>query len=83
MRIAIVDSYFVSGSHGRALKLPKRIEQKVQRQNILFAHNRMHYSFEYFQFMRKLLTTNFLYIQPLNDSNQLVCVIDNLIDYCH
>uniref|UniRef100_H2QZC4 Ubiquitin specific peptidase 9, Y-linked n=1 Tax=Pan troglodytes TaxID=9598 RepID=H2QZC4_PANTR len=38
------------------------IERSVRKQNVKFMHNRMQYSLEYFQFVKKLLTCNGVYL---------------------
>ncbi|XP_073886537.1 ubiquitin carboxyl-terminal hydrolase 9Y isoform X5 [Macaca fascicularis] len=38
------------------------IERSVRKQNVQFMHNRMQYSLEYFQFVKKLLTCNGVYL---------------------
>ncbi|XP_051998079.1 probable ubiquitin carboxyl-terminal hydrolase FAF-X isoform X3 [Xyrauchen texanus] len=43
-------------------KMPSAIERSVRKQNVQFMHNRMQYSLEYFQFIRKLLTCNSVYL---------------------
>lgn len=40
------------------------IERSVWKQNVQFMHNRMQYSLEYFQFVKKLLTCNGVYLSP-------------------
>ncbi|KAF4027332.1 hypothetical protein G4228_019128 [Cervus hanglu yarkandensis] len=40
------------------------IERSVRKQNVQFMHNRMQYSLEYFQFVKKLLTCNGIYLNP-------------------
>ncbi|XP_052027548.1 probable ubiquitin carboxyl-terminal hydrolase FAF-X [Apodemus sylvaticus] len=44
--------------------MPSAIERSVRKQNVQFMHNRMQYSLEYFQFMKKLLTCNSVYLNP-------------------
>uniref|UniRef100_A0A5F9C6U0 ubiquitinyl hydrolase 1 n=1 Tax=Oryctolagus cuniculus TaxID=9986 RepID=A0A5F9C6U0_RABIT len=44
--------------------MPSAIERSVRKQNVQFMHNRMQYSLEYFQFMKKLLTCNGIYLNP-------------------
>ena len=39
-------------------KMPAVIERAVRKQNVHFLHNRIQYSVEFFQFMRKLATAN-------------------------
>uniref|UniRef100_A0A4W3I560 ubiquitinyl hydrolase 1 n=1 Tax=Callorhinchus milii TaxID=7868 RepID=A0A4W3I560_CALMI len=46
------------------IKMPSVIERSVRKQNVQFMHNRMQYSLEYFQFMKKLLTCNSVYLNP-------------------
>ena len=38
--------------------MPAVIERAVRKQNVHFLHNRIQYSVEFFQFMRKLVTVN-------------------------
>ncbi|XP_053562456.1 probable ubiquitin carboxyl-terminal hydrolase FAF-X [Bombina bombina] len=44
------------------IKMPSAIERSVRKQNVQFMHNRMQYSLEYFQFIKKLLTCNSVYL---------------------
>lgn len=46
------------------VKMPNVIECSVRKQNVQFMHNRMQYSLEYFQFVKKLLTCNSVYLNP-------------------
>lgn len=46
------------------LKMPSAIERGVHKQNVQFMHSRMQYSLEYFQFVKKLLTCNGVYLNP-------------------
>lgn len=46
------------------LKMPLAIECGVYKQNVHFMHSRMQYSLEYFQFVKKLLTCNSVYLNP-------------------
>ncbi|XP_070258877.1 ubiquitin carboxyl-terminal hydrolase 9X isoform X2 [Myotis yumanensis] len=48
------------------------IERSVWKQNVQFMHNRMQYSLEYFQFMKKLLTCNGIYLSPTPGQDQLL-----------
>lgn len=52
------------GSKPNQIKMPSAIECSVRKQNVQFMHNRMQYSLEYFQFMKKLLTCNSVYLNP-------------------
>uniref|UniRef100_A0A671Q4Y2 ubiquitinyl hydrolase 1 n=1 Tax=Sinocyclocheilus anshuiensis TaxID=1608454 RepID=A0A671Q4Y2_9TELE len=45
-------------------KMPLAIEASVRKQNVQFMHSRMQYSLEYFQFVKKLLTCNSVYLNP-------------------
>ncbi|XP_042614954.1 probable ubiquitin carboxyl-terminal hydrolase FAF-X isoform X2 [Cyprinus carpio] len=45
-------------------KMPLTIEASVRKQNVQFMHSRMQYSLEYFQFVKKLLTCNSVYLNP-------------------
>ncbi|XP_063306188.1 probable ubiquitin carboxyl-terminal hydrolase FAF-X isoform X1 [Pelobates fuscus] len=46
------------------IKMPSAIERSVRKQNVQFMHNRMQFSLEYFQFIKKLLTCNSVYLNP-------------------
>uniref|UniRef100_A0AAR2LFU1 ubiquitinyl hydrolase 1 n=1 Tax=Pygocentrus nattereri TaxID=42514 RepID=A0AAR2LFU1_PYGNA len=46
------------------VKMPSAIECSVRKQNVQFMHSRMQYSLEYFQFVKKLLTCNSVYLNP-------------------
>ncbi|XP_062303511.1 probable ubiquitin carboxyl-terminal hydrolase FAF-X isoform X2 [Osmerus eperlanus] len=48
----------------RQVKMPGAIECSVRKQNVQFMHSRMQYSLEYFQFIKKLLTCNSVYLNP-------------------
>ncbi|EPQ01875.1 Putative ubiquitin carboxyl-terminal hydrolase FAF-X [Myotis brandtii] len=48
------------------------IERSVWKQNVQFMHNQMQYSLEYFQFMKKLLTCNGIYLSPTPGQDQLL-----------
>ncbi|XP_054553726.1 probable ubiquitin carboxyl-terminal hydrolase FAF-X [Talpa occidentalis] len=48
------------------------IEKSVQKQNVQFMHNRMQYSLEYFQFVKKLLTCNGIYLSPAPGQDHLL-----------
>eukprot|EP00062_Callorhinchus_milii_P001859 gi/632937456/ref/XP_007899754.1/ PREDICTED: probable ubiquitin carboxyl-terminal hydrolase FAF-X isoform X2 [Callorhinchus milii] len=54
------------------IKMPSVIERSVRKQNVQFMHNRMQYSLEYFQFMKKLLTCNSVYLNPPPGQDQLL-----------
>ena len=56
------------------VKMPAMIERCVRKQNIQYMHNKNQFSLEYFQFMRKLLTCNAPYVQPLQGQDKLVSV---------
>ncbi|XP_051561998.1 probable ubiquitin carboxyl-terminal hydrolase FAF-X isoform X1 [Myxocyprinus asiaticus] len=45
-------------------KMSLAIEASVRKQNVQFMHSRMQYSLEYFQFIKKLLTCNSVYLNP-------------------
>lgn len=45
-------------------KMPLAIEASVRKQSVQFMHSRMQYSLEYFQFVKKLLTCNSVYLNP-------------------
>ena len=53
--LLIATSYVFSFSD---CKMPAVIERAVRKQNVHFLHNRIQYSVEFFQFMRKLVTAN-------------------------
>ncbi|KAM9576324.1 ubiquitin carboxyl-terminal hydrolase 9X-like isoform 3-T3 [Trichechus inunguis] len=48
------------------------IERSVRKQNVKFMHNRMQYSLEYFQFVKKLLTCNGIYLNPTPGQDHLL-----------
>ncbi|XP_045395018.1 probable ubiquitin carboxyl-terminal hydrolase FAF-X isoform X1 [Lemur catta] len=48
------------------------IERSVRKQNVQFMHNRMQYSLEYFQFVKKLLTCNSVYLNPAPGQDHLL-----------
>ncbi|XP_059944215.1 probable ubiquitin carboxyl-terminal hydrolase FAF-X isoform X5 [Mesoplodon densirostris] len=48
------------------------IERSVWKQNVQFMHNRMQYSLEYFQFVKKLLTCNGVYLSPAPGQDHLL-----------
>ncbi|XP_062941292.1 probable ubiquitin carboxyl-terminal hydrolase FAF-X isoform X3 [Cynocephalus volans] len=48
------------------------IERSVRKQNVQFMHNRMQYSIEYFQFVKKLLTCNAVYLNPVPGQDHLL-----------
>jgi hypothetical protein len=43
--------------------VPQPIEQLVQKQNLEFHHNKSHFNYSYYQFIKQLLTFNFNYIR--------------------
>lgn len=45
-------------TESQLMKMPVAIERSVQRQNIRFMHMKNQFSFEYFQFMKKLISCN-------------------------
>ncbi|XP_038836137.1 probable ubiquitin carboxyl-terminal hydrolase FAF-X isoform X1 [Salvelinus namaycush] len=54
----------VSPTTPRQVTMPGAIECSVRKQNVQFMHSRMQYSLEYFQFVKKLLTCNSVYLNP-------------------
>ncbi|XP_035762593.1 ubiquitin specific peptidase 9 [Neolamprologus brichardi] len=54
----------ISSTKPHQVKMPGVIECSVRKQNVQFMHNRMQYSLEYFQFIKKLLTCNSVYLNP-------------------
>nr|XP_051683860.1 probable ubiquitin carboxyl-terminal hydrolase FAF-X [Oryctolagus cuniculus] len=48
------------------------IERSVRKQNVQFMHNRMQYSLEYFQFVKKLLMCNSVYLTPAPGRDHLL-----------
>ncbi|KAM4731598.1 ubiquitin carboxyl-terminal hydrolase 9X isoform 2-T2 [Anableps anableps] len=54
----------LSSTKPHQVKMPSVIECSVRKQNVQFMHNRMQYSLEYFQFIKKLLTCNSVYLNP-------------------
>lgn len=49
--------------------VPKPIQQIVQKQNLEFYHNKSHFNYSYFQFIKQLLTINYNYIHQQADTN--------------
>ncbi|XP_075815088.1 ubiquitin carboxyl-terminal hydrolase 9Y-like [Microtus pennsylvanicus] len=47
------------------------IQRNVWKQNVQFLHNQMQYSLEYFQFIKKLLTCNAVYLNPAPGQDHL------------
>ena len=45
------------------VKIPNYILKSVYKKNMKFLHNRMHFSLEYFQFMKRLSQCNFYLCQ--------------------
>lgn len=58
------------------IKMPSAIERSVRKQNVQFMHNRMQYSLEYFQFIKKLLTCNSVYLNPPPGQYVSVVIMD-------
>lgn len=54
--LIVTSCFFFSPSSD--CKMPAVIERAVRKQNVHFLHNRIQYSIEFFQFMRKLVTAN-------------------------
>nr|CAC38831.1 putative ubiquitin-specific protease [Mus musculus] len=48
------------------------IERSVWKQNVQFLHNQMQFSLEYFQFIKKLLTCNAVYLSPAPGQDHLL-----------
>ena len=65
----IVFLSFCSANKSSTVRMPAAIERLVRKQNIQFMHNKNHFSMEYFQFIKKLLTCNqhHIQIQPGHD----------------
>lgn len=55
-----IDTYESYGNFelSKSFKIPCPIEQEVRKQNVEFLHNRIQFSTEYFDFIRKLVTVN-------------------------
>jgi ubiquitin carboxyl-terminal hydrolase 9/24 len=51
------------------LKMPHFVMKSVQKKNIKFLHHRLHFSSEYFQFIKKLVQTNLNLCQSENNLN--------------
>ncbi|XP_032888978.1 probable ubiquitin carboxyl-terminal hydrolase FAF-X isoform X7 [Amblyraja radiata] len=60
------------------IKMPIVIERSVRKQNVQFMHNRMQYSLEYFQFIKKLLTCNSVYLNPPPGQDHLLSEAEEL-----
>lgn len=41
----------------------------VQKQNLEFHHNKCHFNYSYYQFIKQLLTFNYNYIRQQSDTN--------------
>ncbi|KAJ8379215.1 hypothetical protein AAFF_G00223270 [Aldrovandia affinis] len=62
--VQYISELALAGRSPRRVKMPAAIEGSVRKQNVQFMHNRMQYSLEYFQFAKKLLTCNGVYLSP-------------------
>lgn len=51
------------------------IQRNVWKQNVQFLHNQMQYSLEYFQFIKKLLTCNAVYLNPAPGKFPGTCIL--------
>ncbi|KAM4798316.1 ubiquitin carboxyl-terminal hydrolase 9X-like isoform X3 [Urocitellus parryii] len=68
--IRYISELSVTRSH--QIIMSPAIERSVWKQNVQFMHNRMQYSLEYFQFVKKLLTCNALYLNPAPGQDYLL-----------
>ncbi|XP_071463035.1 ubiquitin carboxyl-terminal hydrolase 9X-like isoform X2 [Marmota flaviventris] len=68
--IRYISELSVTRSH--QIIMSPAIEKSVWKQNVQFMHNRMQYSLEYFQFVKKLLTCNALYLNPAPGQDYLL-----------
>ncbi|XP_055009570.1 probable ubiquitin carboxyl-terminal hydrolase FAF-X isoform X1 [Boleophthalmus pectinirostris] len=62
--VKYISDLTISSTKPHQVKMPGVIECSVRKQNVQFMHNRMQYSLEYFQFIKKLLTCNSVYLNP-------------------
>uniref|UniRef100_A0A665WAN6 ubiquitinyl hydrolase 1 n=1 Tax=Echeneis naucrates TaxID=173247 RepID=A0A665WAN6_ECHNA len=62
--VKYISELTISSTKPNQVKMPGVIECSVRKQNVQFMHNRMQYSLEYFQFIKKLLTCNSVYLNP-------------------
>ncbi|XP_028290963.1 ubiquitin carboxyl-terminal hydrolase 9X isoform X6 [Gouania willdenowi] len=62
--IKYISELTISNTKPQQVKMPGVIECSVRKQNVQFMHNRMQYSLEYFQFIKRLLTCNSVYLNP-------------------
>ncbi|KAM9850835.1 ubiquitin carboxyl-terminal hydrolase 9X isoform 1-T1 [Aulostomus maculatus] len=62
--VKYISELTISTTKPHQVKMPGVIECSVRKQNVQFMHNRMQYSLEYFQFIKKLLTCNSVYLNP-------------------
>ncbi|XP_024141700.1 ubiquitin specific peptidase 9 isoform X2 [Oryzias melastigma] len=62
--VKYISDLTISSTKPHQVKMPTVIECSVRKQNVQFMHNRMQYSLEYFQFIKKLLTCNSVYLNP-------------------
>ena len=56
--ITLFNFFFLSDSSVGTIKMPIAIERCIRRQNVIFMHEMIHFSVEYFQFIKKLLACN-------------------------
>ncbi|XP_047391135.1 probable ubiquitin carboxyl-terminal hydrolase FAF-X isoform X5 [Sciurus carolinensis] len=68
--IRYISELTVTRSH--QIVMSPAIERSVWKQNVQFMHNRMQYSLEYFQFVKKLLTCNAIYLNPAPGQDHLL-----------
>jgi ubiquitin carboxyl-terminal hydrolase 9/24 len=59
------------------VKMPHFVMKSVQKKNIKFLHHRLHFSTEYFQFIKKLVQTNLNLCQSESNLN-VICPSFNL-----
>lgn len=71
--VKYISELTISFTKPHQVKMPGVIECSVRKQNVQFMHNRMQYSLEYFQFIKKLLTCNSVYLNPPPGRNLFLC----------
>ncbi|KAM8857951.1 ubiquitin carboxyl-terminal hydrolase 9X isoform 6-T8 [Synchiropus picturatus] len=70
--VKYISELTISNTKPHQVKMPGVIECSVRKQNVQFMHNRMQYSLEYFQFIKKLLTCNSVYLNPPSGQEHLL-----------
>ncbi|TWW81135.1 putative ubiquitin carboxyl-terminal hydrolase FAF-X [Takifugu flavidus] len=72
--VKYISDLTISATKPHQVKMPGVIECSVRKQNVQFMHNRMQYSLEYFQFIKKLLTCNSVYLNPPPEAEEIAMI---------